>query len=550
MVVDSIKQQNKRLFFTHNGDVLYVFKPGQWQQGSLDSITIYYQGNPETGAGFGYYVRDQHMTGPVIHTLSEPYGAEYWWPCKQTLTDKIDSIDLYISSLPEYKAAGNGLLISADSINDSTRIHHWKHRYPIATYLVAFAVTNYQEFSNYAHFGNRPDSLLVLNYVFPQSLQNAMTKVPEILPVIRLYDSLFGEYPFAKEKYGHAQFTWGGGMEHQTMSFMVDFTFDLMAHELAHQWFGDKVTCGSWADLWLNEGFATYLNALCYRYLKPLEWTSRMAGMRGSATQQDDGSVYAQDTQTVNRLFSGTLTYNKGGFVLHMLRIKVGDAAFFAALREYLSQNKHGYDFALTKDLQQIMEDYSGQDLNEFFRLWFRGEGFPYLKINWEQKGSRVQVKIEQTPSHPSVPFFDVNIPLKFRNAQHDTLLYFRPSQLAETFVFSLPFSADSAEFDPEVTVLAKASLGGINLDKTNTSNFQIAPNPVRNDLIILTYFNLAEKVEIYNFTGQKVFESGNDFKQGIGENIQIPIEKLGNGTYVTRVYSKNDVTSLKFIKL
>lgn len=550
MIVDSVVWHKQKIPFTHNGDVLYVFKPGKWQKGSSDSLNIYYQGNPQAGAGFGYYVHDQHMTGPVIHTLSEPYGAAFWWPCKQTLADKIDSIDLFVSSVPQFKAAGNGLLISADSLNDSTRVHHWKHRYPIATYLVAFAVTNYKEFSNYAHFYNRPDSLLILNYVFPQTLGTAKAQLPEILPVMRLYDSLFGNYPFEKEKYGHAQFTWGGGMEHQTMSFMVDFGFDLMAHELAHQWFGDNVTCGSWVDLWLNEGFATYCNALCYRYLKPWEWTSRMAGVRNAATSQDDGSVYAQDTSSVNRLFSGNLTYNKGAFVLHMLRIKVGDAAFFNALRDYQSQNKHGYGFAVTKNLQQIIEDYSGQDLEEFFRLWFRGEGFPYLKINWEQKGSQLRVKIDQTPSHPSVPYFNLQIPIRFRNSLHDTILLFQSNQLSEVYFTTLPFSADSAEFDPEVTVLAKASLGGLNLDKVNTRSFQVAPNPVRDDLVLLSYFNIAEKIEVYSLSGQKVFETGNNFKHSLGENIHISAEGLANGTYVTRIYTKSDVTSLKFIKL
>ncbi|MCC7299057.1 MAG: T9SS type A sorting domain-containing protein [Bacteroidia bacterium] len=551
MQVDSVFRAGKRMLYSRKGDVLYVHKPGKWQAGTFDSVTIYYQGNPQLGSGFGYYVWDNHQTGPVIHTLSEPYGACFWWPCKQTLADKIDSIDLFISTVPDFKAAGNGVLISSDSINDSTRIFHWKHRYPIATYLVAFATTNYKEFTNYAHFNNRSDSLPVVNYVFPQFYTTAAEEVPEILPMLRLFDSLFGEYPFFKEKYGHAQFTWGGGMEHQTMSFMVDFSFGLMAHELAHQWFGDKVTCGSWSDLWLNEGFATYCTALCYKYLRPNEWLTQMENIRRAATNQQDGSIFIPDTTSVSRLFNGNLTYNKAAFVLHMLRIKLGDNVFYAALRKYLNQPGQKYGFAIESDLLAVMEAESGMDLKPFFLTWIRGEGYPNLQINWKQSGRNLTVTIDQTPSHPSVPFFNLNIPLRFRNNIRDTILYFNPSSISQTFQKILPFAADSAEFDPEVTVLAKASLGGINLDKINTGNFSIAPNPIeRNELVIKSYFNIAEKVVVYNMAGQKVFETQPDFVHTVNSDIRIHSDNLGNGTYITRVYTKKGVTSLKFIRL
>lgn len=550
MQVDSVKHHGVKIPFKRKSDILYCYNPAGWLGGTTDSLTVYYQGNPQMGSGFGYYVWDHHQTGPVIHTLSEPYGAAYWWPCKQTLSDKIDSIDLYISTVPDFKAASNGLLISSDSINDSTRVFHWKHRYPIATYLVAFATSNYKEFTNYASFYNRTDSVAVLNYVFPQSYNEAQSDLPALLPVFRLFDSLFGEYPFIKEKYGHAQFTWGGGMEHQTMSFMVNFSFDLQAHELAHQWFGNKVTCGTWSDLWLNEGFATYANALCYRYLRPLEWTERMAGVRNAATAQDNGSIYVADTNTINRLFSGALTYSKGAFVLHMLRIKIGDQAFFNGLKKYLNQSQTAYGFAITKDLQKVLETESGQNLDTFFMRWYKGEGFPYLKINWQQKGPEMEVRIEQTPSHVSVPFFELTIPIRFRNSQRDSIVSFRPVTRDQTFRFLLPFSADSAEFDPEVTVLARASLGGINLDQVRTDKFIVSPNPGSGMYLIKSLNHVATKAEVYNLAGQKVFETPKDFIHTPGENITLNLSDLGNGTYVTRIYTNNSVTSLKIIKL
>ncbi|MBL7810655.1 MAG: T9SS type A sorting domain-containing protein [Bacteroidetes bacterium] len=550
MNVDSVLWQGKPISFNRINHSLYCYKPGGWTAGSTDSLTVYYQGNAAVvSGGTGYFTWDRHMTGPILSTLSQPYGAHYWWPCKQTLNDKADSMDLFISTDTATRAASNGILVSDRILNDTTRVFHWKHRYPIAIYLVAIAVSNYKDFTLQARFHNRPDSLPVLNFVFPQTLAEAQRDVPAILPMLRLFDSLFGTYPFMQEKYGHAQFTAGGGMEHQTMSFMVNFSWDLQAHELAHMWFGDKVTCGSWQDLWLNEGFATYLNALCYEYLKPREqWLNRLTSMRNDITGADDGSVFPRDTVAVNKLFSGRLTYNKGAFVLHMLRRKVGEAAFYNALRKYLNQPPREYGFARTRDLRLLMEQESGLKLDTFFQTWYIGEGFPYLQISWLQRGATVTIQARQKPSHFSTPFFGIPLPLLFRGETRDSLFTFIMNKPDETYTIQLPFSADTALWDPEVTVLAKTSLGGINADKQQKQAFLIAPNPVKDALMLYCKNQLPEKVEVFSCTGKKAGEfvpSGNN----TGTQFVIPV-KLSAGTYVTKVFSAGSVYSLKFIKL
>jgi len=552
LLTDSVKYHGSNIRFTRKADIIYVHKPGGWKAGNTDSLTIYYQGNPALFGGTGYYVYDFHASGPSVHTLSQPYGAYYWWPCKQTLSDKIDSLDMVVSTHSDYKVAGNGLLVLDQKINDTTRIFHWKHRYPIPTYLVATAITNYEEFNQYARFHNRPDSLLVQNYVFPQSKTELMRDAAPILPMLRLFDSLFGEYPFMKEKYGHAQFTWGGGMEHQTMSFMVNFSFDLMAHEVAHMWFGDKVTCGSWRDLWLNEGFATYLTALSYKYLKPRsEYLRIMREIRDNVTGVDDGSIFPKDTVQVNRLFSGRLTYNKAAFVLHMLRVKVGDGAFYKACRKYLNDTPRAYAFATTQDLKTLMEQESGQNLDTFFMRWYIGEGFPYLNINWVQKGSSMQVNVKQRPSHPSVPFFRIPVPILFQGKNGDTLITLYPEKLDQSFSFSLPFAADTALFDPEVEVLAKTSLGGMNQDKTIKDWVVIKGNPVGGDKLELVTLNLKiEKMEIFNINGQKCMETGSDFLHIPGKNAIFDIGRLAAGTYMVKINGNNQQTTLTFVKL
>lgn len=544
--INSVKSNGVDLQFTRVNDAVYVKKPGGWQSNSIDSFVVDYEGYPANNNGFGAFIYDYHKTGPVIHTLSEPYGALSWWPCKQTLHDKIDSIDIYVHTDKTLKAGSNGLLVETQLEGDTNHIYHWKHRYPVATYLVAMAVTNYDEFTQYAHLVGRTDSLPVLNYVFPQFKTSAYTEIQQVLPVIRLFDSLFVRYPFVNEKYGHAQFTWGGGMEHQTMSFMVNFGFDLMAHELAHQWFGDLVTCGTWQDLWLNEGFATYLTCLAFEYLKGEESAKdRLRGMRDDITSDPNGAVCPSDTSQVNVLFNGRLTYNKGAWVLHQLRKTIGDSAFFAGCRNYLT-GANAYGFGYTEQLKKYMEQASGKSLETYFKQWFFGEGFPYLKINWKQRGNKVFITIDQTPSNPTVPIWFVEVPLLFKNKSQSQLFVFDP-QLSATYERELTFAADTAIFDPEVTVLAKASVGGINIDNVQPEEILIAPNPGSENASVFCRKSNMTKIQVYNSLGQIIFSV--DYGNQGQKFVDLNTVKWSTGAYIFRISAGNLVYSKKWLK-
>ncbi len=469
------------------------------------------------------------MSGPVIATLSEPYGAHYWWPCRENLSDKIDSLDVFITVDTAYKAASNGVLKSI-TVKDTIHTYHWQHRYPIATYLVAFAASRYSVYSDYITMGNNTQ-IEVLNYVFPHNEADARSKTPETGPIMHLFDSLFGPYPFAKEKYGHAQFTFGGGMEHQTMSFMANFGYDLIAHELAHQWFGDKVTCGSWSELWLNESFATYSNWLCYNFLRPRsEWMSQLTGNKKDVLSDNGGSVLAKDTLDVGALFSYRTTYQKGALVLHQLRWMIGDQAFFTGLKNYLSGTSTAYGFGRARDLQFHLEQTSGLNLNDYFNDWIIGEGYPTYTVRWQQKGTEVNIDVIQTTSHPSVSLYNVPLPILLRGHTKDTMIVIPINKGIENFRINLPYKIKELVFDPDEWILGKHTIQ-FTMENTNGA-LTLYPNPSHNEC----YFSLddmqLDKWQLIDATGKLVMTKQYDLPLAKGSIERISFQGIASGIY------------------
>ncbi|MCX6280459.1 MAG: M1 family aminopeptidase [Bacteroidetes bacterium] len=503
LVVESISYHNFPLnTFSHNTDQLIMMFSTPRPQNVMDSVTVYYHGVPPDD-GFGTFVQDQHNGSPIIWTLSEPYGASNWWPCKNGLTNKADSIDIKIRVPDGYKSATNGILIATESIGGNT-FYYWKHRYPIAAYLVGIAVTNYASFTQKVPFGN--DTLKVVNFVYPEDSATAVAQLPVIIPMIQVYDTLFGIYPFQREKYGHAQFGWGGGMEHQTMTFVTNFQFELISHELAHMWFGDKVTCGSWTDIWLNEGFATYLSGLIYEHLDPSLWVRFREVRIQSITSQPGGSVYCSDTTNIDRIFDSRLSYAKGAMILHQLRWILGDSAFFTALNNYLNDYSLAYGFARTDDLQGHLQSTSGQELNWYFNDWFTGEGYPQYMINWSQTNDTVSFTIRQTQSSPSVSFFQLPLQIKFKNSGHDTLIRFNNTFSGELFKVRIPFAVDSLVFDPLYQIISANNTVNAVGEHDMKPGLHVFPNPARDHLTFRfgsLFSGNSGSVRIYDNTGR-----------------------------------------------
>jgi aminopeptidase N len=517
MTVSQVLQRGNPLSFIQNtNDELVITLSAIQNQGVLDSLTISYSGNP-ISSGFGSFEQTTHNGDPIIWTLSEPYGAKGWWPCKQDLNDKIDSIDVFITS-PQfnpsseaYIAVSNGLELS-QVINGSDKTTHFKHRYPIPAYLIAIAVTNYEMYSH--NVPNNGNSFDIVNYVYPESLVSAQASTPVTVDIMNLFTNLFEEYPFANEKYGHAQFGWGGGMEHTTVSFMGSFGQNLIAHELAHQWFGNKITCGSWKDIWLNEGFATYLSGLAREHLVITgDFTTWKQERINSITSQANGSVYLSDVDTtsVGRIFDGRLSYNKGAMVLHMLRKKLGDTDFYQGLKNYLNDANHAYAYAKTADFIAIMESTSGQNLTEFFNDWLYNQGYPSYTMQWNQSGNQLNTTVSQIQSDPSVSFFEVQLPIKVNGTLGEALsLILDNSSNNQLFSNTVNFTISSIEFDPEADIISKNNSVVLGTNENSIdNNLLLFPNPVSNEITIQKPESLEiTEIRIFNALGQLLYKN------------------------------------------
>jgi hypothetical protein len=550
LVVDSVLMNGILLNVTQGNNQISIAFNQYLPAGQLDSVRVFYHGEPPE-TGFGSFAAETHGMNnvPVLWTLSEPYGARDWWPTKQDLNDKIDSIDIYVEAPLTYQVAANGILIN-ETNNGTSKITHWKHKYPIASYLVAFAITDYSIFTNQAQLST--GNLNVINYVYPESLNDAQIGVSEMINHLVYFDSLFVPYPFMNEKYGHAQFNWGGGMEHQTMSFVGNFSYELLAHELAHQWFGDHVTCGSWQDLWLNEGFATYSTGLCYERFSPnLYWKIWKSNQVDFITSSPGGSVFVTDTLDIPRLFDARLTYSKAAMLLHMLRWKLGDDNFFTALRNYQNNPLLSYKYARNIDLKNELELTSGQNLDAFFDDWYWGQGYPSYMLSYNQNSNNLlSFTLGQAPSHPSVSFFEMPVPIQFKNANQDTIIVFDHTYSGQSFEIQLNFRVDSVIIDPENWIVCNQNVVTYSSELSNINkSLYLFPNPACSELNIEIFESSNLKsILIFNAFGQEVPYKiiGSIFQN---KKIRLDIRDLATGSYSISVISDKNIFNAKFVK-
>ena len=517
MKVDSVLDGPTKVVFSQQPSTLNITLRRPYQKNDTLSVTVFYQGTPGS-SGFGSFIFSSNGNSPWVWSLSEPYGAKDWWPCKDNLGDKADSVDIWVTCESRFKVGSEGKLVDVVNNGNGTRTHKWQHRYPIATYLISIAVAEYAESSAWFKYGT--DSMIVLNYAIPSSDTQAKTALPQIVNNLRIYSDLFGLYPFFKEKYGHSQFGWGGGMEHQTMTSLINFGESLVAHEMAHQWFGDMITCQTWPHIWLNEGFATYCVALYYEKKSgsTAYWNevnnNILSGIKGTP-----GSVYVTDTSTVAHVFNTALVYHKGGTVLHMLRHVLGDTLFFRSMRQYAQDPRFRFATASTEDFQSVCEAVSGTvagSLNYFFKEWIYGEKYPSYQYQWGKQKSdsvyRVRVLLSQSTGTNNPAFFQMPIDFRFIGTGLDTTFTVFNNTPNQVFVFTLSKDPTTFQLDPNNWILRDVSGTMVNVEKVSNVPSEFAllqnyPNPFNPSTIIP--FELSARssvgIEVYNALGALV---------------------------------------------
>jgi len=543
LAVDSVQFNQKQISSSHSANKISVSLPKTAAKGDVATFEVFYHGAPPQN-GMGSFVASTHAGSPIVWTLSEPYGAKDWWPCKESLQDKIDSIDIFISSPKQYLGASNGKLVENKIVGENN-IAHWKHKFPIATYLVGIAVTNYQTYSDFLKLDNG-QKIEVLNYVYPEYLSTAKSQSANILDILANYNKMFITYPFANEKYGHAQFGWGGGMEHQTMSFMTSLDFELVAHEMAHQWFGDYITLASWHDIWLNEGFATYLTGLTYENLLNGQYWMPWKNIQvNRITATANGSVYVADTTDINRIFNSRLSYSKGAYLLHMLRWEMGDTKFFNGLKNYLNDKTLAYGFASQEKFVKHIEAAGDTTFTEFFKDWYYGEGFPTYRIIYYTDitdNGKQKIRISQSPSSSTVPFFEMHVPIRvWKNGVYKDLRLYNTVQNQE---FTIADSrADKIEFDPDKWLIAKADMVNGTNDNVEIENIRIVSEYQSNSVEIFLPDNSTDgSFRLIDLSGKILRQD--QLSQTI---TKIALGELSAGIYVIEVISgtKKETTKI-----
>ncbi len=409
------------------------------------SLLVAYDGHPSTE---GHFAHGIGFSGGRAFTFSCPWFAYTWWPTKEVNDDKA-AAELWFTVPDDLVVTSNGRLIGVDDLGNGRKRHRWETCYPIAPYLISLAAARYSvQTGTYSYDGR---SMPLVLYWAPASL------LQDLQDMLDVFGERYGLYPFIEEKYGiYRIYGYAGGMEHQTITAQSAFGEFLTAHELAHQWWGDMITCATWHDVWLNEGFATYSEAIWAEGKPDGGWEAYQQHMASNRPRRVDDSVYCYNTSNVGRIFSGDFSYNKGAWVLHMLRHVVGDAAFFDILAAYRAA--YEYASATTDNFQTVAERVYGKDLDWFFDTWIYSIGAPAYEYAWRQEAggecNYVELYVRQV-QRPEYPIFPMPIDIITTRDGHKTTYVVWNNERAEHLLLPTTGPIDGLAFDPDHWILS-----------------------------------------------------------------------------------------------
>lgn len=551
ITVDSVLINGQNLNFSHADHLVTVALNQAIATAEIFTAKIYYNRSSSIYSE-GIYTLPVSGWQNVMHTLSEPYYARNWFACKQDLNDKADSVWVFVTVDENLKAGSNGLLTQVTDLGNGKKRYEWKSKYPIAYYLISVAVANYTEYNIYAKpEALNGDSILIQNYLYNNysGLQDQKEGMNVTADLINLFSEKYSLYPFWDEKYGHCYSPmYAGAMEHQTMTTTSSHSFYIIAHELGHQWFGDNVTCATWQDIWINEGFASYSEYLGFEFLfGQADATNWLLNAQNAARQAPTGSVYVpfEELNNENRIFSWNLTYRKGLYLVHMIRNEINDdALFFNTLNNFQTDFKNSV--ATGDDFRDYISEQTNIDFTSFFNEWYYGEGYPTYHVNWWLTDGLLKMDVTQTTTATNItPYFTNTLEIKITHNAGDTLLRVKPTAATNHFEFNFNHQVLAVAVNPDNKILTGNNTVNNQVGITQKQPLQIAiyPNPLQNELRIHATTNM-NKIEILDATGKLCY-----FEDSPSKEITINTQDLNSGIYFVKIYAGAAIYSKQIVK-
>jgi aminopeptidase N len=391
MVVLQVTENGQPLDFKHANNIISIQFPTIIKKGERKSIEIKYEGVP----GDGLIISKNKYGHRVFFADNWPNRARHWIPCVDHLADKA-ALDFVVTAPAHYQVISNGVKIE-DTILNGQRRTHYTESTPLSTKIMVIGVARFA-----IQQAGTVQGIPVSSWVYPEEKDKGFYDYALAVDILPYFIKNVGPYAFQKLANVEST-TMFGGMENASAIFYSDESSitgtrkseSLLAHEIAHQWFGDMATEADWSHLWLSEGFATYMTILYFEHKYGYD-TARQMLSKNRQQVIDFARKKARpvvDSSVTNYMeLLNANSYQKGGWVLHMLRRQLGDSTFWKGIQTYY--NRYAGKNAVTGDLCKVMEEVSGKELKPFFTQWLFNAGHPRLQVTWKYNKAKKAVDI------------------------------------------------------------------------------------------------------------------------------------------------------------